>query len=43
VVRERSQRTHLTDYNRYVGGDCESDGTITLAAGEDATFDRECP
>jgi Prealbumin-like fold domain len=38
VVRERGVNgTHLTDYNRYVGGDCESDGTITLAAGEDAT------
>jgi hypothetical protein len=37
VVRERGANgTHLTDYNRYVGGDCESDGTITLAAGEDA-------
>jgi hypothetical protein len=38
VVRERgADGTHLTDYTRYVGGDCESDGTITLAAGEDAT------
>jgi hypothetical protein len=38
VVRERgADGTELTDYTRYAGGDCESDGTITLAAGEDGT------
>lgn len=35
VVRERgADGTDLSDYNRFIGGDCLSDGTVTLQAGD---------
>jgi prealbumin domain-containing protein len=35
VVRERgADGTDLNDYNRFVGGDCLSNGTVTLQAGD---------
>jgi hypothetical protein len=37
VVRERgADGTHVTDYDRYIGRDCQSDGTVTVAAGDEA-------
>jgi hypothetical protein len=36
-VRERGANgTDLSHYNRFIGGDCQSDGTITLVAGDEA-------
>lgn len=35
VVRERgADGTDLSDYNRFIGGDCLSNGTVTLQAGD---------
>jgi hypothetical protein len=35
VIRERGANgTDLSDYNRFVGGDCLSNGTVTLRAGD---------
>jgi hypothetical protein len=37
VVRERGANgTNLSDYNRFVGGDCLSNGTVTLQEGDHA-------
>jgi hypothetical protein len=37
TVRERGANgTDLTDYRRFVGGDCKADGTITIEAGDAA-------
>src|SRR5262249_23659317 len=37
VARERgADGTHVTDYDRFIGRDCQSDGTITLTAGDEA-------
>ncbi|HEX3454713.1 MAG TPA: hypothetical protein VHS03_08810, partial [Gaiellaceae bacterium] len=37
VVRERGGNgTDLNDYHRFIGGDCQSDGTVTLQAGDRA-------
>jgi hypothetical protein len=36
-VRERGANgTDLSQYNRYIGHDCQSDGTVTLQAGDNA-------
>jgi len=36
-VRERGAAgTDLSHYNRFIGGDCQSDGTVTLVAGDEA-------
>jgi hypothetical protein len=36
-VRERgADGTDLSHYNRFIGGDCQADGTITLVAGDEA-------
>jgi hypothetical protein len=37
VVRERgADGTDLSDYNRFIGGDCLSNGTVTIQAGDHA-------